>query len=303
MWTSRESWLASVREWAESPAFTAARESARVSITASTLLAIAAAMADHADHATGRHVAVTRATVATAAGCSPDTVTVAWRLLRVSGWAVEAQRGHGSPGTPAVGRRPSVYHLVPRRSVRPVHNPDLPPSGGLGLFSPVGTHSPSAQPRAENIFTPHKRRYRANPRPLAVQRLAADLVARSHGLGGVHIGAVCDAITAAGIDPAVWSAVAIKAALEADMRARRSSWPDVIERPGAFLASRLRRIEWRPQGPPQCGGKAAARQDDDRSAAAPLSAAQRARIVAARTEIRAVLAAKAASRGQEKTCS
>ena len=37
---------------------------ARVSITSATLLSIAGVMAEHADHATGRHVAVTRATIA-----------------------------------------------------------------------------------------------------------------------------------------------------------------------------------------------------------------------------------------------
>ena len=42
------------------------------------------------------------------------TVTAAWRVLRASQWAVEAQRGHGSPGTPSIGRRPSVQrHFDP----------------------------------------------------------------------------------------------------------------------------------------------------------------------------------------------
>ena len=94
-----------------------------------------------------------------------------------------------------------------------------------------------------------------------MQRLAAELVARCHGLHRGHIGAVCDALTAAGIDPGVWSARSITAALDADMRVRGWSWPDRIERPGAFLASRLRRLDWRPQGPPKGGGTAAASPD------------------------------------------
>ncbi|RFZ42953.1 hypothetical protein DAVIS_02045 [Mycobacterium marinum] len=291
MWTSRASWLAAVREWAGSPGFDSARGAARVSITPATLVAIAVAMADYADHATGRHVAVTRATVAAAARCSPDTVTVAWRLLRVSGWAVEAQRGHGSPGTPAVGRRPSVYHLVPRRNAWPVSNPDLPPSGGLDLFSPVRTYSPSAPQRAEHISNQHPRRYRAEPRPLPVQRLAAALVADAHGLHRGHIGAVCDAIIAVGINPEAWSARAITEALNTDMKTRGSSWPDLIARPGAFLASRLRRLKWPPEGPPPVGSKAADCQDSE-PPRAPLSLEQRGRIEAARAEIRAVLTSK-----------
>ncbi len=258
MWTSRDGWLSALGQWASSSAFTGAKASSRVSITAATLLAIAAVMTEHADHGTGRHVAVTRARIADRVGCSLDTVTVAWRLLRVAGWAVEAQRGHGSPSTPTGGRRPSVYHLISRREPRPVvHNPDLPPKADVCSLPSVGKYSPSARERAGGSPSKQRRPYRATPRPLQTQRLAAQLVARSHGLHRGHIGAICDAITAAGIDPAVWSARAIADALNADMKARGWSWPDHIERPGAFLASRLRRIEWRPEGPPKNGGYAA----------------------------------------------
>ena len=50
-------------------------------MSTTTLLGIASVMAEHADHATGRHVAVTRATIAAVVGCSTDTVTAAWRLF------------------------------------------------------------------------------------------------------------------------------------------------------------------------------------------------------------------------------
>ncbi|WP_096867584.1 rep protein [Mycolicibacter icosiumassiliensis] len=237
-----------------------------MSITAATLVAIATVMAGHADHATGRHVAITRATIATAAGCSPDTVTVAWRVLRVAGWAVEAQRGHGSPTTPTVGRRPSIYHLTPHRPStqarhpQPVHHtvglsqvvefPDLPRSGAVSTSSPVGTHSPSAHPRArQENPRPKKRatgRTGREPRPLALQRLAAGLIAGCHGLGHGHAGAICDVLSAAGIDPTVWSARQITTALNTDMAATGFTWPDRISCPAAFLASRLKRIDWTP---------------------------------------------------------
>ncbi|MFN8212109.1 MAG: hypothetical protein U0R27_00505, partial [Candidatus Nanopelagicales bacterium] len=64
MWTSRSSWLDGLQRWAQSPALGQLCAEQRVSITAATLLSIAAVMAEHADHATGRHVAVTRATIA-----------------------------------------------------------------------------------------------------------------------------------------------------------------------------------------------------------------------------------------------
>jgi len=270
-WRSREAWLTDLRDWAQSPALAAVCTAERVSITATTLLAIAAVMAEHADHATGRHVAITRATIAERHGCHPNTVSTAWAVLRASGWAVEAQRGHGSPGTPSVGRRPSVYHLVPRRPTAstpaapppaelrgiepltspaapnghsaPVENCDLPPSGGVCSLTPVGSNSPSAQSRAKNSPSKRKsRRWRAEPRPLVLQQLAARLANCCHGLRSGHIGAICDAITAAGIDPTVWSAADIKQALEADMRRTGGTWPDQITNPGGFLASRLRKL-------------------------------------------------------------
>lgn len=303
MWSSRQGWLDGLRRWAQSPALGQLCTEERVSITAATLLSIAAVMAEHADHATGRHVAVTRATIASRVGCDVRTVTAAWRVLRVSQWAVEAQRGHGSPGTPSVGRRPSVYHLVPRRDPRPVPRPvvhdfHLPPSGGLGLSSPVGSYSPSVRAsapanRISDQHTPKRvRRWRTTARPLAVQRLAAELVARTLGLDRAHIGTICDALTTAGIDPTVWTARAVIDALEADMRTRGLTWPDHIANPGALLHSRLRRLSWAapqptPPQPTTAGGSAAS--SDQAPPPVVLTDASRARIAAAQQEIRRVL--------------
>lgn len=305
MWTSREAWLSALGEWAHTPAFTTARTSTRVSITATTLLAIASVMAEHADHATGRHVAVTRATVADRIGCSPDTITVAWRLLRATGWAIEAQRGHGSTTTPTAGRRPSIYHLTPRREPQPVvHNPDLPPKAGVCLLPSVGKYSPSTRTRAEKVSptTRHRpsRRWRAEPRPLGVQRLAAGLVARCHGLHHAHIGAICDVLAAADVDPSVCTATQITAALEADMRTTGWRWPDHIDNPAAFLAHRLARLHLPTnphpaQQPNNDGGSAAAGPDKKQahpgSEAPPtvMTAEQHARINTARAHIRAIL--------------
>ena len=298
MWTSRAGWLDGLRSWAHSPGFVQVCAEARVSITVATLLSIAAVMAEHADHATGRHVAVTRATIADRVGCDVRTVTAAWRVLRVSQWAVEAQRGHGSTSTPSIGRRPSVYHLVPRREARPVTRPvvhdfHLPPSGGVGLSSPVGSYSPSERASAPAHRIPdkpqQKRPWRSTARPLAIQRLAAGLVAITYGLDRAHIGAICDALTAAGIDPDVWSARAVNDKLNADMRARGATWPDHITNPGAFLHSRLRRLSWSPPQTPTKAGGCAAASIDQTPRPVVLTEASRARIAAAREEIRRVL--------------
>ncbi|MGF2952122.1 rep protein [Mycobacterium sp. THU-M116] len=312
MWTSRAGWLDGLRQWAHSPALGQLCAEARVSITTATLLSIATVMAEHADHATGRHVAVTRATIADKVGCDVRTVTTAWRVLRVSQWAVEAQRGHGSTTTPSVGRRPSVYHLVPRREAGPVirpvvHDFHLPPSGGVGCSSPVGSYSPSERASAPANRCCDKTRQarprRATARPLATQKLAAGLVAITHGLDRTHIGAICDALTAAGIDPDVWSARAVNDKLNADMRARGTTWPDHIANPGAFLHSRLRRLSWTPPQTPTKAGGSAAVSIDQTPPPEPLTDAARARIVAAREEIRRVLTERAQRAREEHTSS
>lgn len=306
MWTSREGWLTALGTWARTSRFAACCEAAGVSITSSTVLAIARVMAAHADHATGRHCAVTRATIAESVGCDVQTVTRAWRLLRAAGWVVEAQRGHGSPGTPTAGRRPSVYHLVPRPVIgRPVVNVYLPPKAAVSSSTPVGNTSPKARERAEKMSLIHNRLRRGRgeppPRPLAVQRLAGQLARDCHGLDRGHLGAICDVITAAGVDPGHWSAAVIRARLDADMRTRGSSWPDRIENPAAFLASRLRRLDWRPvDEPAKAGGCAAAgpERPADRQAltAPPATAAQRS---ARRAEIDSLLAARRRTRTEQ----
>ena len=119
----------------------------------------------------------------------------------------------------------------------------------------------------------------------------------THGLDRAHIGAICDALTGAGIDPAVWSARAINDVLNADMRARGTTWPDHIANPGAFLASRLRRLSWAPpETTPKNAGGCAAAGIDQTPRPVVLTDAARARITAAREEIRRVLTERAQRR-------
>lgn len=331
VWRSRAAWLADVRTWAESAALRDIAGKVGVSITSATLMSVAEWMAAKADHGTGRHAAVTRAWIAERAGCHANTVSTAWAVLRAGGWAVEAQRGHGSSTTPSVGRRPSVYHLVPRRprpsaksvelrGLEPLTSPadvndrsesveicDLPPSGGVCSLAPVGSNSPSAHPREEKFSQPSKsRRWRAEPRPVALQRLADALAGNDYGRRGLcrglrqgHIGAICDALASAGIDPAVWSAKDVQAALEADMRRTGGTWPDQITNPGGFLASRLRRLQWHRAEVPVAPIPA---RTSSTPQAGPVrvepTTAELARIDAAREHIRAVLAQRRADRAQ-----
>ena len=271
MWPSRDAWLTELSAWLATDDGLA--ECARVHLRPERALQVAMVLAAHADHATGRNCAVTNATVAQGAACSQRTVTTARDILRVSGLGVEAHRGSGSASTPGFGRRPSVWHLISRRPADACAAGhavcDLPPSRSDRRLSLERSHSPNARPRASRSpssptrHSPSRRSLRA-PRPLAVQRLADELVGNRygraplcHGLGRGHIGAICDALMTAGIDPAVWSASQLTEALNTQMRSTGWSWPDRIERPAAFLTSRLRALPARPCAAGRGGGTAA----------------------------------------------
>lgn len=298
VWLSRDGWIDAVRAWAASPDFAALCASEGVSIASATVVAVAVLWAESADHGTGRNAAVTRDRIAAKLGCAAKTVSRAWKVLGAAGWAVEAARGHGSSSGHTAGNRPSIWHLVSRRPAVPAAadsggNVHLPPKAGCCLLPPVGNYSPSVRERArEEVSTqahpPARRRWRATPRPLAVQRLAAGLVTPAAGYGpdndgrrsalvvGLdrgHLGAICDAITRAGIDAAAWTPQALASALEADTKTRGWSWPDRIERPGAFLASRLRRLPAQPdRSGPVDGGTAAGLEQARRAPVEPSAA-------------------------------
>ncbi len=279
MWTSRAGWLDELAAWADTEA---GRAACARKVRASMLLRVAEALAAHADHSTGRHCAVTNAVVAQLAGCSERTVRTVRGLLSTAGLGVEIQRGTGSATTPSSACRPSVWHLITRRE--PVDKPvvcRLPPSRRDRRLTHVGKNSPSTRTRAPKTKSsskkPPQRARRYAPRPLHEQQLAAGVVANCQGLGAVHTGHICDALARSGLDLDAWTARGITAALNADMRARGWSWPDRIERPGAFLTTRLRRLPVRPDGPHR-GGVTAASLDNSAAPSAvvpvPLSPTQ-----------------------------
>ena len=73
MWTSRRGWLTEVAAWAESS--TGSAVLADKNLRPALLLRVCEALAERADHASGRHCAATNATIASVARCSPRTVT------------------------------------------------------------------------------------------------------------------------------------------------------------------------------------------------------------------------------------
>jgi hypothetical protein len=249
MWTSRRGWLSELAAWTETTAGSAILADKRLRPT--LLLRVAEALANRAAHASGRHCAATNATIASVARCSPRTVTTVRTVLRNAGLAVEIRRGTGSAKTPQCRRRPSIWHLISR--AQPVDNAricDLPPSLCDRRLSHVGKKSPRVRtrPPSKNSSKPNSQRRHA-PRPLRLQQLAAAVIASSIGLDAVHPGHICDALIRSGLDLTTWTAPQILKALNADMHETGWSWPNHIERPGAFLASRLRRLPPRPLAP------------------------------------------------------
>ncbi|PKZ63579.1 hypothetical protein CYJ73_21185 [Gordonia terrae] len=64
-----------------------------------------------------------------------------------------------------------------------------------------------------------------------------------------HLGQICDALIAAGIDPSVWTAGAVVARLNDHGRIANMSWPDTIHNPAGYLRCRLEPIDWTTPNP------------------------------------------------------
>ncbi len=256
MWTSRKGWLTELSAWlATEDGLT---ECARLHIRPDRVLRAAMVLAAHADHSSGRHCAVTNATVAQGAGCSERTVSTVRKVLSTAGLAVLIRQGHGSPDSARGAWRPAVWHLVSRP--KPVDKEagaravcDLPPSRRDRRVSPERSSSPSARERARRPKSnppqtaPKRGQRRCAPRPLHVQLLAADLVREAPlSFGHGHIGQICDALMASGLDLAAWTGKSLMQALDADTKARGWNSPKRVERPGAFLLARLQLLPTRP---------------------------------------------------------
>lgn len=98
-----------------------------------------------------------------------------------------------------------------------------------------------AHTRAGELKNPHT----STPRPIALQRAAAQLIAHTPALRTPgHAGRICDVLGAAGIDTTRWTGRGIARALTEDTETRGWTWPAHIARPGAFLRWRLAQIDW-----------------------------------------------------------
>lgn len=233
-WTSGAAWFDALMDALASPAGEERRREAHVA--AGTLLRVARADWLAADARTGRGVTTAHETVAIALGMSAKTVQRSRALMEALGFAVtivegrylttaerEAARAtHGGHQVRAASLRALTMPKPP--AVEDVH---LPRRGEVVGFSPVGEKSPTrASARTTAAPRPPARRKRVRPktepapRSIALQRFAARLVDGERrdvaerrmpwlldGRSGrrQHIGALCDVLAGAGIDPTRWT--------------------------------------------------------------------------------------------------
>lgn len=138
------------------------------------------------------------------------------------------------------------------------------------------------------------------PRPLHLQRAAAQLLHEAPGLRGVtHIGSVCAVLESVGIDTTTWTGVDIARALDRDTQRRGWMWPAEITDPCALLAWRLRRISWAGTSPSE-NARRAAELREQRRAQALEDAAERDRNAASESARRAAIDAFRAAQASKK---
>ncbi|MDV6270959.1 hypothetical protein [Rhodococcus globerulus] len=196
-------------------------------------------------------------------------------LTKIESMAAEAHHGHRqfraasvwaliSPRTAVTtitapfkkSRKPSratlrsaayLARTASRTSPQPGGHGPLSPSGGFVLpslvlkFSPTHAHTRAGKPKNTQEST---------PRPIELQRTAAQLIAHIPALKTTkHIGQICDVLDRAGIDTIRWTGRDIARELTTDTQTRGWVWPTQLTRPTAFLRWRLTHIDWSQPSP------------------------------------------------------
>lgn len=298
-WTSREAWLTAVTRLVTTEAGVAARrQHHRVSVD--TVLATAKAHAHYAETRTGRYMMASLQTLATRSGLSVDRVRNGRRVLRTLGLLADIAYGRHLTATEIMAAR--AHHGGTQRGVASEIALTMTPEAVAAASTTRRTNSPSKRSRRGNraprgcaplsrqgvsrtlsLFksstsseekqsSPAKRHHRT--RTLALQKLAAGIVARCRGLDPVsdalasprdvvplpwrqdgfyqrqnHLGRICDVLDDLGIDPAAWTAPAVVARLNHHGRAAHLSWPNQVDNPAAYLRWRLTQLDWIPASP------------------------------------------------------
>lgn len=183
--------------------------------------------------------------------------------LSAPGWAVETMPAPEKPQKKSRRRPRRRPHFIPTTgtsTTRPVSSAHRrsqssapqSPSGSLSLCLSVRKDHQARTRAGEQNSTP------TTPRPLALQRAAAQLIDRVPALRTIvgiddatgrrrgHIGSVCDLLLDAGIDTDRWTGIDIAHALNHDGTTRGWTWPTAhaMTSPLRLVAYRLSRLDW-----------------------------------------------------------
>ena len=315
-WSGAARWLDSLRSALEGPAGELQRR--RVSIRLETVLDVAAEDARAADSRTGRHVTTAHATVAALLGCSAKTVQRARALIETLGHArtvvsgrylttderTAARLAHGGDQRRMASERALT---VPQ----PLPNVQLPRRGAVCLDlksrSGLPKHAPARAREGQTRPGKTKTRQQRQIRPLAVQLLAAGLAQRLPWLARGHVGTLCDALTALGVDRSGWTAQDVIDQLDGHNAAAGLYQPPVNAQRnplGLFMVQAQRalagveppvlrrRREAEARAAQRAADAAAAVLERDRMTAQAADQGAQARISAAQAAIRATLTAR-----------
>lgn len=264
VWSGRAIWQRQVREILNSDA--GIHECRRHSVDPERVFAVAVCMAAVADQRTGRRVTASRQTLADRAGVSITVLKRARRVLSelrmahemvrgrflrtIEQWAAEAHHGRKQLKATSVWALVSPKSVVGTAhptppSVHPQPATDGPQSLGVvfGISTSVRKYKTTrARTRAAGSNSFHNRR----PRPIALQKAAAELISLAPCLAGGHVGSVCDALRAHYVDTDRWTGHDIARALNEDTKRRGWTWPnrESLTNPIKFLHWRLAHIDW-----------------------------------------------------------
>lgn len=254
---SRRRWIQLVDEWIST---TAGQEAlSQESVTPRRFQAAAHAMAIHAHCSTGRNIAVTNKRLAAQCGYSETTITTVRRILLKAGWLHKS--GDGCSSRTGRFNRPAIVHLTTPRpaeiiDTKPVDNSSATNAKAAAVCDPLSSSHVLEKSPVRRYLKARRRAHTGSRPPKAsherrrwavAYRLADDLIARTVGLSEAR-GPVTAALMFSSLDLEAWSGIELKTALDVSGRhEHRWDWPTRIDRPGAFLASRLRHLQARPQ--------------------------------------------------------
>lgn len=262
-WLSRQQWLEQLEAALETVEGVAlCRRSKRDWVSPRTVLCVARVDAGTAEKTEGRLVRTSHRTVARHLGIGAVTVQNARRVIEQLGFAVTITAGRylsEAERTQAKAHHGNRQIRVASERVlttpRPQASPPLPRRGPVGhlphpdLGSPKRANARAAQKSTTN--TPVARRKRTHtparcPQSYdrALQTLAAKLALRVPWLGRGHLGALCQTLALAGVDPTRWDVPGLLGAI--DERNRALGWdasiPETQHRRLRLLAHQLAQV-------------------------------------------------------------